>query len=116
VKPGSRKYAEWEQAIGQVKRGTTKAEVEKLLGTPSRVISPTPAEILSYRDEQIGDSVYGIRVAFTNDVVSQCYLGFELCDPKPVAAASRTSRYFQLFLVVLTVAIVMLLYAWLSAR
>ena len=116
MKPGSRKYAEWEQAIGQVKRGTTKAEVEKILGTPSRVISPDPIEILSYRDEQIGDAIYGVRVAFTNGVVSQCYLGFELCDPKPVTRTSRASRYFQSFLVALIGAIVILLYAWLSAR
>ena len=94
----------------------TKAEAEKILGTPSRAISPDPIEILSYRDEQIGDTTYGIRVAFTNSIVSQCYLGFELCDPKPIAAASRTSRYFQLFLVVLIGAVVILLYAWLSTR
>jgi hypothetical protein len=114
VKPSSRKYAEWEQAIGQVQPGMTRAAVETILGDPARVVSPGEIEILSYCDEQLGDAVYGIRVAYREGRVAQCYLGFELCEPK--APPSRASRYFQLFLVVLIGAIAALLHGWFLAR
>jgi hypothetical protein len=87
--------------MGRVPAGWTQAEVEQVLGNPSR-------------DEQLGDAVYGIRVAYREGRVAQCYLGFELCEPK--APPSRASRYFQLFLVVLMAAIAVLGYGWYLAR
>ena len=74
----SRKYGEWEEFIGKIKAGMARAEVEQVLGSPSRVVSAGPNEIIAYREEQIGQSIYSIRVAYTDQRVSQCYLGFEV--------------------------------------
>ena len=116
MKPSSRKYAEWEQCIGRVKAGMTKTEVEQILGSVSRLVHAAETEILAYCDEQIGDAIYSIRVAFSNGVVSQCYLAFELCDSKPAGTSSRAVRYFQLFLIVLLGAVAALIYAWFATR
>ncbi len=116
MKPNSRKYAEWEHAISRIKQGMTKVQVAGLLGEPSRLVSSDKIEILSYREEQTGDAVYGIRIAFTDGLVTQCYLGFELCDPKPTPPASRASRRLQLLLVVILGAALILLYGWYLAR
>jgi hypothetical protein len=80
VKPGSAQFAAWEQAIGQVRKGMTKTDVHQILGPVSKVVSSGAIEILAYRLEKIGDAFYSIRVAFSNGLVDQCYMGYELDD------------------------------------
>ena len=72
--------------------------------------------ILSYRDEQIGDALYGIRVAYTDNLVTQCYLRFKLCEPKMAQRQSLIWRLVQLFLIVLIAVVGMLLHIWISTR
>ena len=93
----SRKYDEWERIIGTIKVGMVRTEVEQLLGSPSRVVSTAPEEIIAYRAEEIGQAIYSIRVAYTNERVSQCYLGFELCDVKGRCNPQRRSLWSRLF-------------------
>jgi hypothetical protein len=112
IKPNSLKYAEWEETIGHIQMGMSRATVEQILGKSSRTIFTREMEILSYRDEQIGDTLYGIRVAFTNEKVSQCYLGFELCDGDVRPNSQKRSERFQLLLVVLLAATGLLIYYW----
>jgi hypothetical protein len=76
----SRKYDEWESLIGKITKGMARAEAEQILGPPSRFISTGAVEITAYRSEKIGHAIYSILVAFENDQVSQCYLGFELSN------------------------------------
>lgn len=83
MSPDSRKIREWEELIGRVPRGATKVEAEAILGPPSRTIARGEAEILSYRDEIIDGTLYGIRVAYTEGRITQCYLGFELTGNEP---------------------------------
>jgi hypothetical protein len=112
MKPSSQKYAEWERIIGRVQKGISKADAEQVLGNPSRIISSGEIEILSYCDEQIGDTLYGIRVAFAGNRVSQCYLGFELCDGDMRPKSQRRSERLQLLLAVVLAAIGFLVYYW----
>lgn len=116
MKPGSRKHAEWEQSIGRVTTGMTKAEVEMVLGPVSRPVHAAEPEILAYREERIGGAIYSIRVAFNHGLVSQCYLAFELGDAQAAAGASRAVRCFQLFLIILVGAVAALIYAWFATR
>lgn len=80
MKPDSRKFTEWERLINKVRKGATKAEVEQLLGSYTRTVLTGEVDILSCRDEQIGDTLYGVRVSYQSGLVNQCYLGLELCD------------------------------------
>jgi hypothetical protein len=116
AKPSPQKYAEWERLIGKVQTGTLKADVEQILGNPSRTIFTGEMEILSYRDEQIGDALYGIRVAFADNRVCQCYLGFELCEGDGRPKSQKRSERFQLLLVVILAAIGFLIYSWWQMR
>jgi hypothetical protein len=116
LKPSASKYADWERLIGCVQQGMTKTEVEQILGTPSRLVYPGTNEIIAYQAGQIGNAVYSIRVVFTNDRVSQCYLGFELCEGYARSQSQKRWERFQLFLVVLGVAIVFVLYYWLKSK
>lgn len=116
MKPSPGKYAEWEQTIGRIQKGMTRTEAEQILGAPSRLVSPGTNEIIAYRAEQIGNAVYGIRVVYTDNRVSQCYLGLELCEGDARGKAQKRSERFQLFLLVLGVAIVFLIYCWLKTR
>ena len=116
MKPGSRKYAKWERVIGCVQKGMTKAEAERILGSPSGVVSSGSVEILAYQAEQIGNAIYSIRVAFSDNRVEQCYLGYELCEGDARSQSQKRSERFQLFLMVLIVAAAFLLYYWLTSR
>ena len=97
----SRKYDEWEELIGKIKMGMAKAEVEQILGSPSGVISTAPAEIIAYREEQIGQSIYSIRVAYTDDRVAQCYLGFEICNAKTSLESQKARNRFLLAAIII---------------
>ena len=116
MEPSPRKYAEWERTIGCIKEGMTRSEVEQILGPPSRLVSAGTTEMVAYRAEQIGNAVFSIRVAFSGNRVSQCYLGFDLCEGDARSKTQKWSERFQLFLVVLIVAVVLLLYVWLKTR
>ena len=79
-------------------------------------VSTGTTEIIAYRAEQIGNAIYSIRVVYTDDRVSQCYMGFELCEGDVRSKSQKLSERFQLVLLVLGVAIVFLLYYWLKTR
>lgn len=95
--------------MGLIRIGMTAGEVATILGHASRDISSGEVVISSYRDEQIGDALYGIRVAFKDGLVAQCYLGFELLQSDLATQTSSTRRRLQLLLVVIIgVAVVLL--------
>lgn len=94
-----------------------RSEAEKVLGVPSQSRNSGGFEIVTYQAEQIGDDVYGIRVAYSDGVVSQCYLYFEQCETARVGkTSSRLSERLQLALVVLLAAIGLAVYFWLRGR
>ena len=116
MNPSPGKYAEWERTIGRIQKGMTRTEAGQILGAPSGLVSPGTNEIMAYRAEQIGNTVYSIRVVYTDNRVSQCYMGLELCEGDARSKAQKRSERFQLLLVVVGVAIVFLTYYWLKSR
>jgi len=116
MKPSSFKKARWKQTIDRVQKGMTQSEAEQILGAPSNTVSSGPMEILAYQAEQIGGAVYSIRVAFADGRVSQCYMGYELCEGDCRSQAQKRSERFQLFLAVLLAIVVVLIYAWWKNR
>jgi hypothetical protein len=58
----------------------TRAEVEQRFGPPSRKVGSTDVDIWAYDLRRLGDTLYSIRVALAGDLVSQTYLGMDLCD------------------------------------
>jgi hypothetical protein len=116
MNPSPGKYAEWERTIGRIQKGMTRTEAEQILGAPSSLVSSGANEIVAYRAEQIGDAVYSLRVAYTDNRVSQCYMGLELCEGDARSKSQKRSERLQLLLVVAGVAIVFLIYYWLKTR
>lgn len=116
MKPSSQKYAEWERYIGRIQTGMTRTEAEQILGAPSRVVATDPIDIVAYRAEQIGDTLYSIRVAYTDNRVSQCYMGVELCEGDARPKTQKRSERLQLVLVVVGAAIVFLVCYWLQTK
>jgi hypothetical protein len=116
MKPSPGKYAEWERTIGRIQKGMTRTEAEQILSAPSRLVSAGTNEIIAYRTEQIGNAVYGIRVVYTDNRVSQCYMGFEIVEGDARGKGQKRAERFQLFLLVLGVAVVFLLYYWVKTR
>ena len=98
--------------MGRIRIGMTATEVATVLGNASREISSGEVMINSYRDEQIGNTLYGIRVEFKDGLVAQCYLGFELLQSDLATQTSSTRRRLELLLVVIIGVAVVLLVGW----
>jgi hypothetical protein len=70
----------WKRRMNRVRSGMTPAEVKARLGLPTRRVGSPEIDIWAYDLRRLGDTLYSIRIAFSDERVCQTYLGTELCE------------------------------------